>query len=300
MPRTASNDDRSAGPLRTITDTEAIRGHVGHARSRGATVALVPTMGDLHEGHLALVTAGRQRADVLVASIFVNPLQFGPQEDFQNYPRALEQDAVKLDGAGVDLLFAPTTEVIYPRGLAATTRVEVPELTGILCGATRPGHFTGVATVVNILFNIVCPHVALFGEKDYQQLRIIRRMVADLQLDVEVVGLATRRAPDGLALSSRNRYLSAAERARAPELYHTLRDTARALERGERDLTALEQDAGARLAAAGFGVDYVSIREAETLASPQAGTRAFVVLGAARLGAARLIDNVTTAATDAT
>jgi len=272
-----------------------VRGYVGHARSRGATVALVPTMGDLHEGHLALMAEGRRRADVLVASIFVNPLQFGPREDFQTYPRALEQDAVKLDGAGVDLLFAPSTETIYPRGLAATTRVEVPGLTDILCGASRPGHFTGVATVVNILFNIVGPHVAVFGEKDYQQLRIIRRMVADLQMDVAVVGLATRRAPDGLALSSRNRYLSPPERARAPEFYHTLRDTAVALEQGQRDIPALEGAAAARLAAAGFGVDYVSIREAETLASPHTGTRAFVVLGAARLGAARLIDNVTTA-----
>lgn len=270
-----------------------VREYVGQARSRGATVAFVPTMGDLHEGHLALVTAGGRRADVLVASIFVNPLQFGPHEDFRIYPRALEQDAVKLAAAGVDLLFAPATETIYPRGLAATTRVEVPGLMDILCGAVRPGHFTGVATVVNILFNIVRPHVALFGEKDYQQLRIIRRMVVDLQMDVEVMGLPTQRAPDGLALSSRNRYLSPAERSRAPELYHTLKDTALALERGERGLSALEQEAAARLAAGGFHVDYVSIREAETLASPHPGTRAFVVLGAARLGAARLIDNIT-------
>lgn len=286
--------------METVTDTAAVRGFVAPARSRGATVALVPTMGDLHEGHLALVTEGRRRAHVLVASIFVNPLQFGPREDFKTYPRALEQDAQKLEAAGVDLLFAPTTGTIYPRGPAAATRVEVPELADILCGAARPGHFSGVATVVNILFNIVRPDVALFGEKDYQQLRIIRRMVADLQMAVEVVGLPTRRAPDGLALSSRNRYLSPAERSRAPELYHALRDTALALERGEGDIPALERDATARLAAAGFCVDYVSIREAETLAPPRPGTRAFVVLGAARLGAARLIDNVTTAATDAT
>ncbi|MDZ7750823.1 MAG: pantoate--beta-alanine ligase [Gammaproteobacteria bacterium] len=278
--------------MEILTAPAAVRDDVAHARGRGASVALVPTMGDLHDGHLSLVTAGRRRADVLVASIFVNPLQFGPGEDFQSYPRALERDAGTLEAAGVDLLFAPTAEAIYPRGLAATTRVEVPELTSILCGAARPGHFTGVATVVNILFNIVRPDLALFGEKDYQQLRIIRRMVADLQMDVEVVGLPTRRAPDGLALSSRNRYLSVAERVRAPQLYYTLRDIALALERGARDTGALERDAAARLAAAGFTVDYVSIREAETLASPGPGTRAFVVLGAARLGAARLIDNV--------
>jgi len=271
-----------------------LRGRLGPVREAGRSVAFVPTMGDLHEGHLALVEEARGRADYVVASIFVNPLQFGPAEDYHNYPRGLEADGEKLDGAGADLLFAPTPEEIYPRGLASTTRIEVPEITGILCGASRPGHFSGVATVVNILFNIVAPDVAVFGEKDYQQLRVICRMVADLRLPVAVVGVPTRRAPDGLALSSRNRYLNEAERRVAPALHRSLAQTVAALERGARDFPRLEATAADDLEATGFRVDYVTIREAETLAPPREEGRDFVVLGAAWLGRARLIDNRST------
>lgn len=278
--------------LRTVTDVAAVRGWVAAERAAGHTIAFVPTMGDLHAGHLALVSEARRRAQRVVVSVFVNPLQFGPAEDFESYPRGLERDADQLAGAGVDLLFAPAAAAIYPRGLAATTRVEVPDITTILCGASRPGHFTGVATVVNILFNIVAPDVAVFGDKDYQQLQVIRRMVADLHLPVAIVGVPTERAADGLALSSRNRYLGPEERRAAPELHRSLQEAGHALEKGERDFAALEAAAAARLAAAGFRVDYVSIREADTLAAPGPVTDRFVVLAAAWLGQARLIDNL--------
>ncbi len=185
---------------------------------REAGIAFVPTMGNLHDGHLALVARARELAPRVVVSIFVNPLQFGPQEDYAAYPRTLEEDRARLAEAGVDLLFAPTVEVMYPRPLTEVTRVHVPGLSQILCGAARPGHFDGVATVVARLFNLVRPRHAVFGEKDYQQLMIIRRMVADLAFPIEIHGVPTVREPDGLAMSSRNRYLSPSERARAPRL----------------------------------------------------------------------------------
>ena len=279
--------------MERLKSPQAMRRRLQAAREGGASVGFVPTMGDLHAGHMALVAAARARHDHVVVSVFVNPLQFGPAEDYGSYPRRLEADAQTLEAAGVATLFAPAPEDIYPRGLAATTRVEVPGLTSILCGASRPGHFTGVATVVAILLNIVRPDAAYFGEKDYQQLRVIRRMVEDLQLAVEVAGVPTQRAPDGLALSSRNRYLGPAERAVAPTLHQALAEAARRLRAGGRDFPALEEQAAARLRAAGFRVDYVRILEAETLERPRPEGHAFVVLGAAWLGEARLIDNVT-------
>lgn len=256
-------------------------------------VVLVPTMGNLHAGHLALVKRARELADRVVVSIFVNPLQFGPKEDFGAYPRTPDADRLQLAVNGVDLLFAPEVDEVYPGGMEGVTKVEVPSLSGILDGASRPGHFTGVATVVAKLFNMVQPDVALFGEKDYQQLLVIRRMAADLCLPVEIVGHATVREPDGLAMSSRNQYLTKSERAQAPLLQRVLRETVFALREGARDFPALQQQAMQQLNEAGFRPDYVEVRQADTLATPGAADLRFVVLGAAWLGKARLIDNMT-------
>lgn len=255
-------------------------------------VALVPTMGNLHAGHLALVKRARQLAERVVVSIFVNPLQFGPKEDFGAYPRTPDADRLQLAAGGVDLLFTPEVEEMYPAGVDAVTRVEVPGLTGVLDGALRPGHFTGVATVVTKLFNMVQPDVAIFGEKDYQQLLVIRRMTTDLCLPVEIVGHPTMREPDGLAMSSRNQYLTRAERSQAPLLQRVLRETSLAIKDGKRDFPELQRQATQRLAEGGFRPDYVEIRHADTLDPAAAGDAHLVVLGAAWLGKARLIDNI--------
>ncbi|MGE5624764.1 MAG: pantoate--beta-alanine ligase [Bacillota bacterium] len=255
-------------------------------------VALVPTMGNLHAGHIALVKQARKLADRVVVSIFVNPMQFGPKEDFGAYPRTPDADRLQLAVAGTDLLFMPEVDEMYPGGLEAITRVEVPAFASILDGASRPGHFTGVATVVAKLFNMVQPDAALFGEKDYQQLLIIKRMVADLCLPIEIVGHPTVRELDGLAMSSRNQYLTKSERAQAPVLQRVLRDVSSALRDGERDFGKLRKEAETRLVAGGFRPDYVEIRQADTLAEPKPDDTRFVVLGAAWLGRARLIDNV--------
>lgn len=269
-----------------------LRRQVAAWRRGGERVALVPTMGNLHAGHLALARHARTRADRVVASVFVNPLQFGEGEDFDSYPRTLEADVEALAGERVDLVFAPPVREVYPDGAPIATRVEVSGLSQILCGASRPQHFAGVTTVVALLFNLVQPDVAVFGQKDYQQLVIIRRMVADLHMPVEVVGVPTVREASGLAMSSRNQYLQPGERAVAPALYRTLRKTASRLEAGEMAFEALEQDAVERLKAAGFRPEYVAIRDADTLEPPGDEARARVVLAAAWLGRARLIDNV--------
>ncbi len=277
--------------LETCERIATLRERVAAWRHAGQRIGFVPTMGNLHAGHLALVAEARRLAERVVVSIFVNPLQFGPQEDFAAYPRTLARDQELLAGAGTDLLFAPTVEAVYPRGQAEQTRVEVPGISDILCGASRPGHFVGVATVVCKLFNMVQPDLAVFGEKDFQQLQVIRLMTLDLSLPVAVHGLATVREADGLAMSSRNGYLTAEERARAPALYQTLRRCAERLRQGQ-DIATVEGQAGEEIAAAGFGPDYFSVRRAADLALPQAGDRELVVLAAARLGRARLIDNV--------
>jgi pantoate--beta-alanine ligase len=278
--------------MRVLVGVDEVRRAASDARRGGGRVALVPTMGNLHAGHLALVDRARALADVVAVSLFVNPLQFPPGEDFDAYPRTPEADAALLRGAGVALLWTPTVADLYPRGLADTTRVEVPGLSDILCGASRPGHFVGVATVVTILLNVVRPEVAVFGEKDYQQLLVIRRLVRDLQVPVEIASVATVREPDGLAMSSRNRYLTPAERGRAPALYRVLRRAAGALAAGERDLARIEADGRAALSAAGLAPDYVAVRRAADLGPPGPDDRDLVVLGAARLGRARLIDNL--------
>ena len=277
--------------LETCERIATLRERIAAWRRAGERVGFVPTMGNLHAGHLALVAEARRLAERVVVSIFVNPLQFGPQEDFGAYPRTLARDQELLAGAGTDLLFAPTVAAVYPRGQAEQTRVEVPGLSDILCGASRPGHFVGVATVVCKLFNMVQPDLAVFGEKDFQQLLVIRLMTLDLSLPVTIQGLATVREADGLAMSSRNGYLTAEERVRAPALYQTLRRGAERLRQGL-DIAIVEGLAGEEIAAAGFSPDYVSVRRAADLGLPQAGDRELVVLAAARLGRARLIDNV--------
>ena len=263
-------------------------------RRQGDTVALVPTMGHLHQGHMALVERARRHADRVVATIFVNPLQFDRAEDLAAYPRSLEADSRALSEAGVDLLFAPPEAEVYPRGRDGVTRVEVPVLGDDLEGAHRPGHFVGVATVVCKLFSLVRPQVAVFGEKDYQQLLIVRRMTEDLDLGVEILTIPTVREPDGLALSSRNSHLDAADRARAPALHGALSACVDALQSGDTAYAALEQAARARVTAAGLRPDYVSIRRQQDLGPPDAGARSLVVLGAAWCGPARLIDNIRT------
>lgn len=261
-------------------------------RGAGEKVTLVPTMGALHQAHLNLTRLAAAGGRVIV-SIFVNPTQFAPGEDFKRYPRDLSADAALLREAGVDMLFAPGAAEVYPHGLQDLTRVEVPGLSADLCGATRPTHFAGVTSVVARLLLMVLPHAVVFGQKDYQQLVILRRMVEDLHIPVEVIEGPITREADGLAMSSRNRYLSDSERRIAPALNAVLRECAGRIKEGERDFARLEQDALARLENAGFAPDYVAVRQAGDLGPPpSSGEGQWVVLAAARLGSARLIDNV--------
>jgi pantoate--beta-alanine ligase len=278
--------------METITSSHELRRYVRALRVRGVRSAFVPTMGNLHAGHLELVRQARLQADHVSVSIFVNPAQFGPQEDYANYPHTPERDRDALLDAGVDLLFLPGVEEIYPQGPDRTTVVEVPGLNRVLEGEHRPTHFNGVTTVVAKLFNLVQPDIAVFGEKDYQQLLLIRRMVADLCMPVAIASVATVREADGLAMSSRNSYLAPAERARAPRLHAVLASVKARLEAGGQDVAAVEQAALAELAAAGFQPDYVSVRRQSDLAPPEPGDAALVALAAARLGATRLIDNI--------
>lgn len=279
--------------MKTFASTTQLRTVLSAEKRAGKRVALVPTMGNLHDGHLQLVNRAQRLADIVVVSIFVNPLQFGPAEDLDSYPRTLAADKEKLFAAGVQYLFHPTVEEIYPNGMEAHTRVLVPELSETLCGAKRPGHFEGVATVVTKLFQIVQPDVAVFGEKDFQQLSVIRRMVTDLCMPIKIVGQQTARADDGLALSSRNGYLTPSERGRAPLLHRVLQECREAIACGFDDYAELEHHTAGVLAAAGFRPDYVSIRDARTLREVTLDTEQIVVLGAAWLGKTRLIDNVT-------
>ena len=259
--------------------------------SQTATVALVPTMGNLHAGHLQLVTQAQQQAELVVVSIFVNPLQFGANEDLDSYPRTFKADCEALAAAGATAVFAPTVEDMYPRGASVQTFVEVPGISEQLCGASRPGHFRGVATIVCKLFNMVQPQVAVFGEKDFQQLQVIRLMTADLSLPIEVLGAPTARAPDGLALSSRNGYLSVAERQQAPAIYRIMNELKEGLLAG--DSTAeVEQLGTTLLTDAGFVVDYVAVRRTNDLQLATATDKDLVVLVAAKLGTTRLIDNL--------
>ena len=276
----------------TATTIAEVRAYVSRWHAAGERVVFVPTMGNLHAGHLSLLEAARRHGQRFVASIFVNPMQFGPNEDFAHYPRTPAQDATMLTEAGCNLMFMPEVGEIYPNGANNATRVEVPGISDILCGEFRPGHFEGVATIVAKLFHIVDPDVAIFGEKDFQQLTIIRRMVADLCLRVEIVGAPTVRESDGLAMSSRNQYLTPEDRQAAPTIYRQLQHAVEALRSGVRDFARIEGAGRAALQAAGFRTDYFSVRDARTLSAGQPDTRHFVVLAAARIGKARLIDNL--------
>lgn len=278
--------------MQVVARPNELRALVAGWRRAGERVAFVPTMGNLHAGHGSLVGRAADLADRVIVSIFVNPLQFGPNEDFAAYPRTPQDDARVLESLDVDLLFVPEVADIYPRGQESTARVHVPVLEDILCGAFRPGHFMGVATVVTKLLNIVLPDVAVFGEKDYQQLMIIRRAALDLCMPVEILGAPTTREPDGLAMSSRNRYLSPAERAVAPTIYAELERARVAIAAGADDFANLARRGGEALRQAGFRPDYFEIRDAATLEEPSASSGDLVILAAARIGRARLIDNV--------
>lgn len=277
--------------MQTLITIADLRQQIAQWRRAGERIAFVPTMGNLHAGHLALVRRGQELAERVVVSIFVNPLQFGPDEDFERYPRTLDADRRQLEALHTDVLYTPTVEDMYPGGMEQAVTVDVPALSDILCGASRPGHFAGVATVVARLFNQVQPDVAVFGEKDYQQLAIIRRMVQELAFPVAIEGVPTRREPDGLAMSSRNQYLSVAERAIAPRLYATLQATAARLTVGDTDFAGLAAAGRELLESGGLRPDYYEIRGAKSLASAQAG-QPLVVLAAAWLGQTRLIDNL--------
>ncbi|AGE19888.1 MULTISPECIES: pantoate--beta-alanine ligase [Serratia] len=268
-----------------------LRQQIRRWRQEGKRIALVPTMGNLHDGHMTLVDEARARADVVVVSIFVNPMQFDRPDDLARYPRTLQEDSEKLTRRGVDLVFAPAPAAVYPQGLEQQTYVDVPGISTILEGASRPGHFRGVSTIVSKLFNLVQPDLACFGEKDYQQLALIRKMVADMGYDIDIVGVPTVRAKDGLALSSRNGYLTAEERKVAPQLSKIMNALAQQLANGERQIEALLEQTAEQLRAAGFTPDELFIRDADSLQPLTVDSQRAVVLMAAWLGKARLIDN---------
>ncbi|MGF1772991.1 pantoate--beta-alanine ligase [Vibrio maritimus] len=277
--------------MQTFADIAELREQIAQLKREQRRIAFVPTMGNLHEGHLTLMRKARENADVVVASIFVNPMQFERADDLNNYPRTLEDDLSKLTAEGVDLVFTPTPEVMYPQGLDKQTFVEVPGISHMLEGVSRPGHFRGVATIVTKLFNIVQPDVACFGEKDFQQLALIRQMVSDLAMNIEIIGVPTVREMDGLAMSSRNGYLTMDERQRAPVLAKTMRWMNSAIRGGRDDYPSIIEDASDQLRAAGLQPDEIFIRDAHSLQAINESSAQAVILMSAFLGKARLIDN---------
>lgn len=278
--------------MRTVHTIRELRALISSHRQHGHRVGLVPTMGNLHEGHISLVQKALLQADVVVTSIFVNPMQFGAGEDLDSYPRTLREDQEKLEAAGNHIVFAPPVEEVYPHGLVEQTQVTVPVVSEGHCGASRPGHFNGVSTVVTMLFNMVQPDVAIFGEKDFQQLAVIRKMASDLFMPIEIVGAPTMRDEDGLARSSRNGYLTESERLIAPTLYKTLQQTAASIQNGQANFAELEKEANETLSKAGFRPDYVNIANSETLKPAKPGDSEITILAAAFLGKTRLIDNL--------
>ena len=280
--------------MNTVESIKDLRAQVKAWRMEGLTIAFVPTMGNLHEGHLALVHAAHRHADKVIASIFVNPMQFGLSEDIDNYPRTLDQDKASLTKVNTDLLFTPTADIIYPKGVGENSYVEVPNISDLYCGASRPGHFRGVATVVCKLFNLVQPDVACFGSKDYQQLQVIQTMVEDLSMPVEIIPVEIIREESGLAMSSRNGYLTADELAIAPALYQTLQWLNTELRKSHqpRDYAALIMQASEKIDNAGLKTDYINLCNAKTLAPATPNDQNIVILAAAYLGKARLIDNM--------
>jgi pantoate--beta-alanine ligase len=276
-----------------ISDIKVLRATVKAWRQEGHSIAFVPTMGNLHQGHLKLVDEARQRADKVIVSIFVNPMQFGANEDLAKYPRTLAEDCAGLTDHQADAVFTPTPELIYPKGLEVQTAVDVPFIGDNHCGASRPGHFRGVSTIVTKLFNLVQPDIALFGKKDYQQLAVIRALTTDLSFPIEIIGIDTERADDGLALSSRNGYLSAEQRATAPLIYQQLQWLAQQIrDQGASDFRALEQQVRDTLSQAGFRPDYVNICQRHNLELANDSKSPLVILLAAYLGTTRLIDNL--------
>ncbi|PKF78595.1 pantoate--beta-alanine ligase [Vibrio sp. vnigr-6D03] len=277
--------------MQTFTDIASLREQIKQCKRDGRRIAFVPTMGNLHEGHLTLVRKAREHADIVVASIFVNPMQFERTDDLNNYPRTLEEDLSKLNGESVEFVFTPTPEIMYPEGLDKQTYVEVPGLSHMLEGASRPGHFKGVSTIVAKLFNIVQPDIACFGEKDFQQLGIIRQMVIDLAMDIEIIGVPTVREMDGLAMSSRNSLLTIDERQRAPVVARTMRWISSQIRGGRDDYASIIEDANDQLRAADLQPDEIFIRDAQTLQPITSESSQAVILISAYLGKARLIDN---------
>ena len=277
--------------MQTFAEVTALREQIKQFKRDGRTIAFVPTMGNLHEGHLTLVKKARELADIVVVSIFVNPMQFDRADDLNNYPRTLEADLSKLTGEGVELVFTPTPEVMYPEGLDKQTFIEVPGLSHMLEGASRPGHFRGVSTIVTKLFNVVQPDFACFGEKDFQQLAVIRQMTTDLALDIQIVGVATVREMDGLAMSSRNSNLTFDERQRAPVLARTMRWISSAIRGGRDDYASVIEDAADQLRAADLQPDEIFICDAKTLQAITSESTQAVILMSAFLGKTRLIDN---------
>ncbi|EPT7032564.1 pantoate--beta-alanine ligase [Cronobacter malonaticus] len=276
-----------------IETVPLLRQQIRRLRMEGKRIALVPTMGNLHDGHMKLVDEAKASADAVVVSIFVNPMQFDRADDLARYPRTLQEDCEKLKKRGADFVFAPTPEEVYPQGMSDQTYVDVPGLSTMLEGASRPGHFRGVSTVVSKLFNLVQPDVACFGEKDYQQLALIRKMTADMGYDIDIIGVPTVRAKDGLALSSRNGYLTSDQRKIAPGLSKVMNAMAEKLRAGERDLEAIIAAASDELSEKGFRPDDLQIRDADTLQALSPASQRAVILMAAWLGQARLIDNQT-------
>ncbi len=278
--------------MNTFADIHTIRAHINALKQHNKRIAFVPTMGNLHQGHLKLVEVAKQHADVVVVSIFVNPMQFGNSDDLKNYPRTLEQDLNHLNALGVDTVFTPTPEIMYPHGLDRHTFVEVPELSNMLEGASRPGHFRGVATIVTKLFNIVKPDVACFGEKDFQQLAVIRQMVEDLALDIQVIGVPTVREQDGLAMSSRNNRLTESERAIAPQLAVIMHNLASQISSAQQTMDDAIKRAQQALIEAGMQPDELFVCDAKTLQPITDNSKQAVILMAAFLGQVRLIDNM--------
>lgn len=278
--------------MQLISDILPLREQRRQWQLEGKMIGFVPTMGNLHDGHLDLVREAKKHCDIVVVSIFVNPMQFGPNEDLDAYPRTLEADQQALQALGVTTVFIPKVEDIYARGLEQQTFVEVPGLSYMICGASRPGHFRGVATIVCKLFNMVQPNHAFFGEKDFQQLQIIKGMVQDLSMNLTVHGVPTRRTKEGLAMSSRNHYLSESERQLAPNLYKTLRAVSVEIKKGRWDFQKLIAEHKTKLNSMGFKVDYIEIRSADTLLHPSHEETELVILAAAFLGKTRLIDNI--------
>lgn len=277
--------------METVSDIKALRAQIKSWRLQGLTIGFVPTMGNLHAGHISLVTEAKKHADKIVASIFVNPMQFGANEDIDNYPRTLVDDQEKLAAEGCDLLFTPTPEIIYPKGLDKQSFVEVPNVSEGYCGESRPGHFRGVATVVCKLFNLVQPDVACFGLKDYQQVQVIQTMVEDLSIPVEIVPVATVREDSGLAMSSRNNYLTAEEKQIAPNLHKSMTWLAEQIQTST-DFIGLAKKAAAQIDEAGMKTDYIHICHARTLQPASEDDKNLVILAAAHCGKARLIDNL--------